>query len=309
VDLTPDLIKTITLAASRHGEPFADSATIPAFIVSAAARNYVTVAINGDGGDEVLAGYGRYKLNRAQLFAAKAFAKFAPPYALAAMAGRFLGASTTDRAMRKVISAGPWPELNSITTYGGYYGDSDLKLLLDNLYRGEELGAWRDHWLRESFKYADNPVDRMLWFDFHTYLADGLLPKSDISAMHVGLEVRSPLLDHELVEFCSTLPPAMKIRNGSQKYLLRKVAEKFLPHDITRRSKQGFDAPITRWLLGPLKPVVDRVLNSEELLTPLNVIRVRQDVADFYGAKNHYLAPRVWALLMYGLWREQDLNC
>lgn len=309
VVLTPDLIEILTIAAIHHGEPFADASTIPAFIVSAAAREFVTVAVNGDGGDEILAGYGRYRLSPAHIAFAKSFPNAVRPKALAAMAGRFMGAGVIDRAARRAISAGPWPELNSITMYGGYFGDSELRQLLDGSYMGNELGAWRDRWLTEAFNHADNPVDRMLWFDFHTYLADGLLPKSDISSMHVGLEVRSPLLDHNLIEFCATLPMSMKIRGKTEKYLLRRVAENYLPPDIVSRKKQGFDAPVARWLLGPLLPVVKHLIQSGEYLTPLNIDRVRKDVESFYSGRNYYLAPRIWALLMYGLWREQDLKC
>jgi asparagine synthase (glutamine-hydrolysing) len=140
-------------------------------------------------------------------------------------------------------------------------------------------------WLARARDVADNPIDRMLWIDNQTYLPGDLLAKMDIASMHCGLEARSPLLDHKVIEYCAALPVAYKVKNGVGKYLLKKLAERYFPKKFIYRPKMGFGLPLADWLRGSLRGTVEKTLN--EFLND-NV--------------NH--ASRLWALLMFGLWRN-----
>ena len=146
----------------------------------------------------------------------------------------------------------------------------------------------------------------MLWMDNASYLPGDLLVKMDIAAMHCGLEARSPLLDHELVEFCAGLPVDFKVHNGTGKYLLKKLAERFYPKSFVYRSKMGFGIPLAPWLRGPLAKVRDDVLSDPETMAPLHSPTVASCLRRFVSGDDNE-ATRLWYLLMYGLWRRHGV--
>jgi asparagine synthase (glutamine-hydrolysing) len=124
--------------------------------------------------------------------------------------------------------------------------------------------------------------------------------------MHTGFEARSPLLDHELIEFCARLPARMKVRRGVAKYFLKRMAAKYLPPDIVYRKKHGFDAPIVSWMRGTLRDLLEEVCRDPSAMAPLNVSIVGDTLDDFLLRDRDYPAPRLWSLLMYGLWRREE---
>jgi asparagine synthetase B (glutamine-hydrolysing) len=144
-------------------------------------------------------------------------------------------------------------QLRSVGMYGEFWNDEEGSALLGRDAMPSLLPGWRSDWLGGSFRYARHPVDRMLWLDSHTYLPGDLLVKMDIASTHCGLEVRSPLLDHEIIEFCATLPLALKVRAGVGKYVLKKLAERYFPRQFVHRRKMGFGIPLAEWLRGPLR--------------------------------------------------------
>lgn len=143
----------------------------------------------------------------------------------------------------------------------------------------------------------------MLWYDNNTYLPGDLLVKMDIAAMHYGLETRSPLLDHEVIEYCATLPVTCKVKNRVGKYLLKKLAERYFPVDFVHRRKMGFGIPLADWLRGPLRPILEHTLRSPEWMQPLDICTIERALNEFLsGGTDH--SSRLWALLMYGNWRR-----
>ncbi len=209
--------------------------------------------------------------------------------------------SVTARLRRKWLLRVAHPELQSIIMYSQFWNDEERALLLDRT--GSLLPRWRAEWLGDARGAADNPIDRMLWIDNRTYLPGDLLVKMDIAAMHCGLEARSPLLDHEVIEFCASLPVDMKVRGGTGKYLLKKLAERYLPTKSIYRRKMGFGIPVAEWLRGRLAKLIDEVLFDASLMTPMNGTVIRKTVKEF-REQNIDHSSRIWALLMYGLWRR-----
>lgn len=291
--------------ARHYGEPFADSSAVPSFFVTAAARRHVTVALNGDGGDELLGGYPRYWLPESALRASALLGRWMSPAHLANLAPRLLTVKTIPmRAARKLLLQYANPELRSVLMFAGFWDDPLRRQLLP---KGSNtlLSDWRREWLERAFVHADNPVDRMLWMDNRTYLPGDLLVKMDIASMHCGLETRSPLLDHEVIEFCARLPVRHKVKYRVGKYLLKKLAERYFPADFVHRPKMGFGIPLAAWLRGPLRKVMNETLRDAQIMAPLSSTVIERTLREFEAGGNEH-ESRLWALLMFGAWRRQQ---
>jgi asparagine synthase (glutamine-hydrolysing) len=308
--VTGDVEHLLPLIARHYGEPYADSSAIPSFYVSKLARRHVTVVLNGDGGDELLGGYQRYAV---------------PSHAIrfGTIVGRLLGAeglvglmphwanarSLPARAVRRLARSFMSPEMGGLLMFTGYWNDELRSELMGNLSNKNLLQSWRLRWLEEAFQNGDNPIDRMLWLDNRTYLPDDLLVKMDIASMHCGLEARSPLLDHKLIEFCASLDVNLKVRNSTGKYLLKRLAEKYFPKTFVHRPKMGFGIPLATWLRGPLKQVTESVILDSALMEPMSMHPIKRSwdlLLKREGNSSDAEAGRIWALLMYGQWRLID---
>jgi asparagine synthase (glutamine-hydrolysing) len=218
--------------------------------------------------------------------------------------------SLPDRVRRRMVASVCSPEIASLLMYGEYWNDHERAALLGGDAGGTVGGSsvlpeWRRRWVAESFEFAGNPIDRMLWLDNRTYLPDDLLVKMDIASMHCGLEARSPLLDHEVVEYCASLPVGLKVRSGVGKYLLKKLAERYYPPKFVHRKKMGFGIPVADWLRGPLRSLTESIILDADLMEPLDGAVIRASWEHLLGAESPTPADgrRVWALLMYGQWR------
>ena len=306
----PDIVKgnvehLLPQLARHYGEPFADSSAVPSFAVSRSARRHVTVAMNGDGGDELLGGYERYWLPNSVLRSSALLGRGLPPTSLADMASRLQVTKTIlGRVVRKLLTQYTNPELRSVIMFADFWHDAARRKLFPD---GPDvlLRNWRRRWLEGAFALADNPIDRMLWLDNHTYLPGDLLVKMDIASMHCGLETRSPLLDHVVVEFCARLPIQYKANDRVGKYLLKKLAERYFPADFVHRPKMGFGIPLAAWLRGPLRQVLRDTLLDSHLMAPLSGTVIEQTLRQFdTGDDGH--SSRLWALLMFGCWRRQQ---
>jgi asparagine synthase (glutamine-hydrolysing) len=186
--------------------------------------------------------------------------------------------------------------------FSNYWHDAVRRELLPDA-PGCVLARWRHSWLEGAFNHANNAFDRMLWLDSHTYLPDCLLVKMDIASMHCGLETRSPLLDHLVIEFCASLPVHYKVKHQMNKYLLKKLAERHYPASFVRRPKQGFAVPLTNWLRGPLRTTLNQTLRDSRLMAPLSAPVIERTLRQFdEGNDGHQ--HRLWALLMFGCWRK-----
>lgn len=305
--VTGDVEHLLPQLARHYGEPYADDSAVPSFFVSAAARRHVTVALNGDGGDELLGGYPRYWLPDSAMWISNLLGGLSPPRFLANLAPRLVAAKgIPQRAARKLLMQYANPELRSTIMFGAFWNDPERRELLPG-GQGELLPEWRRTWLEGAFAHADNAVDRMLWLDNRTYLPGDLLVKMDIASMHCGLETRSPLLDHEVIEFCARLPVQYKVKHRVGKYLLKKLAERYFPANFVHRTKMGFAIPLAAWLRTPLRKVLRETLLDARLMAPLSGAVVERTLREFEcGGDEH--ASRLWALLMFGCWRRQQVG-
>lgn len=299
--------------AQIHDEPFADASALPTLLLCRAAREHVTVALSGDGGDEVFGGYPRYFFG-AQIERAR---RWLGHYGSAAVA-RMMRA--TPRGFADSVLARAMPGGGG--TEGGAARLDRLALYLStdpaDTYRGS-LAAWRDPPLLapEAAMLDTGAVDirrhsglswpeQMMALDQETHLPDDLLTKVDRAAMSVGLEVRVPLLDHRIVEWSWRVPVAQRIgrRGGAGKPLLQGVLARHLPPALTDRPKRGFGAPLDRWLRSRLRGWAKQMLNDRSLAEDgiIDPTRIRQCWQGYIDGVSG-VRP-VWTALAWLGWRE-----
>jgi asparagine synthase (glutamine-hydrolysing) len=254
-----------TLAAV-YDEPFSDSSALPTYRVCELARTQVTVALSGDGGDENFAGYRRYNLHAAESTARAllplpvrkpVFGWLGTVYPKADWAPRPLRAKTTFQALAKDDVAAYFHTVSTTSTAlrSELYSSSFRCELQDYT----ALDVFRSHAARAP---TDHPLSLAQYLDFKTYLPGDILTKVDRASMAHSLEVRVPLLDHRLVAWASSLPPGLKLRRGTGKYVFKKAMEPDLPRDVLYRAKMGFAVPMAAWLRGPLAGSVREALRT-----------------------------------------------
>jgi asparagine synthase (glutamine-hydrolysing) len=303
--VTPRAAEIVETLAWHYGEPFADSSAVPMYYLARLARQQITVALTGDGGDESLAGYRRYG---AHLVAARAAAAPLPLRRALARSVDLLPGATGTRgrlydARRFLASLAETPARR----YQGWFGffEPDSPVIARHLREAHGRTAV-DH-LARLFKRHDasHPVDQAMGVDIESYLPDDLLVKADIAAMAHGVEARAPLLDHRLMEFCAALPVALKRRGRTGKYLLRRAMAGGLPEPTLAGRKQGFGVPLDAWFRGPLGDVLGDAIESRhgsmrEFVEPAAARRLLEEHRSGRGAHGH----RLWALLMLDLWHR-----
>jgi asparagine synthase (glutamine-hydrolysing) len=299
----PDAVAILPRLVWHYGEPFADPSAIPTWYVSEMARRHVKVALNGDGGDEAFLGYARYRamrhldrLDRLPACGRTALAR------LCALAPSAVGRRLQLSRIRDILAA---PTQLPQRRYGGaiaFFGDRAKEAGYGEAMRGQ-LAASALDLLAPYFAPAGNLVAGANRADFHTYLPDDLLVKVDVASMAHGLETRSPLLDHVLLEWAARLPPEIRMAGGRTKALFKAAMAPYLPREILRRRKMGFGCPIDQWLRRELKELAYDTLLSPTaqgrgLMQP-DYVRRLLDEHCTYRADHH---TRLWALLMLELW-------
>jgi asparagine synthase (glutamine-hydrolysing) len=295
-----------------YDEPFADSSQIPTSIVCAVARRTVTVALSGDGGDEMLGGYNRYVIGPRL----------------------WRGLAAVPPALRKVLGAGVarmpawgWAALAHAPSLG-----KGLASFKDKVYKvGPALGAMRNindlykalvtEWtldevptlgdrcrptLLDMLSFADKvsePAHRMMLVDGLTYLPDDILAKVDRAAMAVGLETRVPLLDHRVAEIAWRLPMSMKILDGHGKLALRQILYRYVPAELVERRKAGFAVPIGQWLRGPLRDWAEPLLSEPRLRSEgyLDPVQTRRLWLQHCSGERDWTS-RLWNILTFQAW-------
>lgn len=290
-----------------YGEPYGDSSALPSLFVCAEAARSVKVALNGDGGDELLAGYGTYRLRPLRAWLAR-FGRlgFRAGHALEQAAQAVTGDPTLLRGVERLASAlSPYAKILRQAQYVG----SGMRRAL---YRPEVFARLSDARRRhetallEAQPLPADPLNALLSLDCRHFLAHDLLPKMDIAAMASSLEARSPLLDHELFELCATFPPDLKMRRGEGKHLLKTLAARHVPPEVIYRPKRGFSAPTGDWTRGRFAPRFQAMLDDpghplwDWLARPFVSRLFREHAA---GSRNH--SQRIWLLLILGAWLER----
>jgi asparagine synthase (glutamine-hydrolysing) len=305
--VTPDIVALLPKLAWHFDEPFADSSAVPTYYVSQAARGLVTVALSGDGGDELWAGYTRHRVERREQ---QARAALGPAHAVAGALGRALPLSVKGARALRHLGADPAQAYALKHAYGMFEADAKTRLYAGDFAAAvadaDPFAPFRDLYARCASR---DPIDRGLYVDVHTYMVDDILTKVDRMSMAVSLEARDPLLDHKLLEFAATVPSSLKIKDGRGKYLLRKVLQRRIPADILARGKQGFSAPIGEWLRGPLAPMADALLTDGRLrergvFDGREVTRLWQEHRGGRADHRH----RLWQLIMLELWFRQFID-
>ena len=295
-----------------YDEPFADSSALPTRLVSQLARKDVTVALSGDGGDEVFFGYNRYiaaedawrRMSRMSGWQRQLFAA----------AAESLSVGVWD-LLARVIPAGKRPRMlgDKMHKLATVFRQSDE----DTIYR-RLVSQWPDpsafisqgeESVSESWRTAKELSDfteRMAYLDTVTYLPDDILTKVDRASMSVSLEVRVPLLDHRLIEFAWTLPKRMRIRGSTTKWLLRQVCYRHVPQNLIDRPKMGFAIPLDEWLRGPLYEWAEGQFDEKRLADDglFEPAAVRHAWENFLDGKGNY-QHGIWGLLQAQAWLER----
>jgi len=306
--VTPNAVSVIEKLAWHYDEPFADASAIPTFYVSQAAREFVTVALSGDGGDENFAGYRRYAFdameNRARALAPAALQR---PFfgALAAVYPKadWLPQPLRAKATLRNLSLDPAQAyFNSV--YGATANERDGLLngeVQRQLQGYNPFNLFAEHYHRAN---TTDTIARAQYVDIKTYLTDGILTKVDRASMAVSLEVRCPLLDHKLMELAARIPSGFKLRRGEGKYIFKQAMKDILPPEVLARRKQGFVVPLAEWLRGDLRELAESALfdaaANDGWLEPRAVLKLWQWHQS--GLRN-YSRP-LWAILMFRLWQR-----
>ncbi|WP_445505205.1 asparagine synthase (glutamine-hydrolyzing) [Microvirga sp. G4-2] len=300
--LESGLIELIPQAVVHFGEPYAGSSALPLWALAGLARRHVTVALGGDGGDEGFAGYEWYATAARLGGLADRIPRGAVRVAAsAATAAGLLGSPR--RLGRLARGLG----FLAAEDFGARF--AALRCCLGAgeaafLYRREFRRRDREGLIRRAFERAGgSPLRRMRYADMETYLADDLMPKVDVASMAHGLEVRAPLLDHEVVRFGLSLPDRYLIDARGGKRILRDLLLRYLPRDLVERPKRGFSVPLAPWFRGALRPRIEALADSERLgsLGLLDPDGIRRLAAEHMtGARDH--SERLYALLVLDQW-------
>lgn len=294
----PQSTEILPYLAKQYEEPFADASSVVTYMVSQLTKKYVTVALNGDGGDENFAGYpNRYMRLRRDVDYDFWIRNMRP------VAARLLG--SFPKAKRFLENA-KLPLYQRFASYNKIFGPEELEN--HSVGRLQELSHQNSPYkiLDECFKQfkGKDSKDAGLRFDLMYFLPDQLLAKVDIASMAVSLEARSPLLDQEMIELACKIPFNLKVKNGESKYILKKAFEKIVPRSNLYRTKVGFGVPLNKWFSGKLNNYAKRVLLSKNAL--INDFFSKDYLKMMVNDRNRTqdFGPRLWALMSLELWMD-----
>ena len=309
----PNAIEVLPTLVEHYGEPYADSSAIPTYYVSRETRKHVTVALNGDGGDESFAGYERY----AAMLMAERYRKI-PELVRKTLVEMPVGLLPTSelkrsrlRDAKRFFSAARLSRTNRYLRWMSTFDPDVKRELYTDDFRATVASSDGKAIIDEWFKHANGSgvLDASMLTDQMTYLPNDLLVKVDIASMANSLEARSPFLDHKVIEFAASLPEGLKMRRFETKSLLKKVAARLVPREVVYRRKMGFGVPIGKWFRGEMKEFV-----RDAMLSPRALSRgiVRPGMIEKYvnehteGTRDHSF--QLWTLLMLELWFQRFID-
>ena len=305
--MTPkDLLDIVPNLPDILDEPMADASILPTYLLSKFTRQYVTVALGGDGGDELFAGYPTYLAHK---FARKYELFLGNLHPIIRFLGNLLPVSDNnisfDFKVKKFLSGIGYPDGIRNSVWLGSFSFPDIEKVVspeilnqfDRIRLVEEISSYE-----EKFPTKDL-ITLLQYLDLKLYLQESILVKVDRASMACSLEVRAPFLDYELVEFVMGLPPGLKLKGLTSKYLLKKVMKNFLPNEVIQRKKKGFGVPIAKWVKGPLRELFGDLLSPDRIkqegfLNPEYVTSLLQD--HLLNKKDN--RKQLWTLLVWELW-------
>lgn len=318
--ITPkEAMDVIPKLPALYDEPFSDSSQIPTFIVASMTRNYVTVALSGDGGDELFGGYNRYFYGRKIWRIIKNI-----PFSFRYLLKKIITSISPQRLDKLVESLS---FIMPIELIAGRAGDKLHKLseVIDKKSTDEVYNELISHWKtpssivlnatepltvitdRSQWANLDDFTLTMMYLDMVSYLPDDIMVKVDRAAMGVSLETRAPFLDHRVVEFAWELPLSFKIRNRQGKWILRQVLYRYVPEKLVNRPKMGFGVPIDTWLRGPLKDWAEDLLDEKRLQSEglFNPEPIRKKWSEHLSGRRNW-QYHLWDVLMFQAWLHEN---
>jgi len=309
----PDALEVLPILVEHYGEPYADSSAIPTYYVARETRKHVTVALNGDGGDESFAGYERYAAMRL----AERYHRIPAVLrdSVVRQAIELLPSSETKRSrvrdVKRFVQAASLPKVERYLRWVSVFDAEAKQDLFTEDFRRQtkqrSAAAVLDPWFARA--NGSGIVDAALLTDIMTYLPNDLLVKVDIATMAVSLEARSPFLDHHVIEFAASLPEKYKLRGLTTKYLLKQVLRKLLPAENLDRRKMGFGVPLGHWFRGKLQTFLRETLLAEAslnrgLFKPEAVKRL----VELHTRGERDYSHQLWTLLMLELWYQRFID-
>lgn len=301
--LEPDIVRLLPELVRTYEEPYADPSSIPTYLVARETRSDVTVALNGDGGDENFAGYIRYPILR---FSQRMQWLPSPVAHAAASLLHLLRADTVSYRGLRFASSLRMPWEQRYLQYLSFFTEDEKA----SVYReGASFGRteeWYAARIAEASNRADDLVDRAMSADLETYLADDLLPKVDLGTMAHGLEARSPFLDHTLLELTARIPVRHKLHGRVGKWILKDMLHDDLPPEILWGKKRGFRLPFDEWFRGDLRSFVrDSILSAPDAYWEVFDRTKTERFIDRYHDSRIDYSDHVWALLWCAEWMRQ----
>jgi asparagine synthase (glutamine-hydrolysing) len=312
-----DALATIPLIPDHYDEPFADASQVPTYLLCKLTRGHVTVALSGDGGDELFAGYTRYLIANEVISGTRAIPRALKPTAIAVLnhipnvVWRGLEPLVPKRYGRTPL-AGRARKLAGLMSIGAE----------ERVFQGI-VGQWPEpERLVREVVHEDDPIwtgalgealpdmtRRFQMLDMLTYLPDDILVKVDRASMAVALEARTPLLDHRVVEFTLGLPAHLLVRNGETKWLLRQVLYEHVPRALLDRPKTGFMMPIDQWLRGPLRDWAEDLLDEKRIEADgvLSPALIRETWVQHLSGEINW-QYRLWCVLMFQAWKQRWMS-
>jgi len=309
----PNALEVLPVLVEHYGEPYADSSAIPTYYVSKETRKFVTVALNGDGGDESFAGYERHAAMRiAEMY--HRFPKIFRELLIEKPVNLFPTSElkrSRFRDAKRFLQAASLPRTERYFRWMSTFNRDAKRELYTREFNeavaAQNPSAFMDKWFATA--NGSGILDATLLTDQMTYLPNDLLVKVDIASMANSLEARSPFLDHKVIEFAASLPEKLKMQRFETKSLLKKVAARLVPREVIYRRKMGFGVPIGNWFRGEMKDFVRGILLSEK---SLKRGIARSEMIEKYvnehtnGERDHTF--QVWTLLMLELWFQRFID-
>lgn len=297
--IKPNAAEIIPQLVQQYEEPFADNSALPTWYLCQATKQKLTVALNGDGGDENFAGYSRYEVMKLY-----DLLKFLPAKNLIEKISSLIHRATGIKKFSNFARAIGSAHLSALDFYINnisHFTNQDKQKLYTDSFKSEINKKQNPYKSLLPSDTNTNLLDKFLYFGIKTHLADDLIPKVDIASMAAGLEIRSPLLDHELMELAAQMPASLKIKWFNKKYLLKKIAYKYLPKECIDRPKQGFDAPLEFWFKNNLK----QFLSDPQLISELVNIGLKEKyILELInnGSNEFNYSKKIWNLIMLAHW-------